>query len=190
MEVYKRYGITFDNSTIVDENGNFRTMPILSDWYEILYQEQDTRHLAVVLSRYVTGSAAAMAGRNDIELNNKYIVLDLSGMPDDMIADGTFWATSIAYDLIMNCEDELSALLADELWSLVGATANPQAAGFVLEMVKTIRGLGGIAVTSTQECRTFSVWRAGVTAKESSIPAALNWLCRWRSRRHGSFRIS
>lgn len=72
-----------------------------------------------------------------IELNNKYIVLDLSGMPDDMIADGTFWATSIAYDLIMNCEDELSALLADELWSLVGATANPQAAGFVLEMVKT-----------------------------------------------------
>lgn len=150
VEVYKRYGITFDNSTIVDENGNFRTMPILSDWYEILYQEQDTRHLAVVLSRYVTGSAAAMAGRNDIELNNKYIVLDLSGMPDDMIADGTFWATSIAYDLIMNCEDELSALLADELWSLVGATANPQAAGFVLEMVKTIRGLGGIAVTSTQ----------------------------------------
>ena len=77
VEVYKRYGITFDNSTIVDENGNFRTMPILSDWYEILYQEQDTRHLAVVLSRYVTGSAAAMAGRNDIELNNKYIVLDL-----------------------------------------------------------------------------------------------------------------
>ena len=150
VEVYKRYGITFDNSTIVDENGNFRTMPILSDWYEILYQEQDTRHLAVVLSRYVTGSAAAMAGRNDIELNNKYIVLDLSGMPDDMIADGTFWATSIAYDLIMNCEDELSALLADELWSLVGATANPQAAGFVLEMVKTIHGLGGIAVTSTQ----------------------------------------
>lgn len=32
----------------------------------------------------------------------------------------------------------------------MGATANPQAAGFVLEMVKTIRGLGGIAVTSTQ----------------------------------------
>ena len=73
-----------------------------------------------------------------------------SNFTDDMIADGTFWATSIAYDLIMSCESDLSALLADELWSLVGATANPQAAGFVLEMVKTIRGLGGIAVTSTQ----------------------------------------
>lgn len=150
VEVYSRYGITFDNSTIVDEDGNFRKMPIISDWHEVLYQDPDTRHLAVVLSRYVSGSASAMASRNDIDLDNKYIVLDLSGMPNDMIADGTFWATSIAYDLIMNCETDLSALLADELWSLVGATANPQAAGFVLEMVKTIRGLGGIAVTSTQ----------------------------------------
>lgn len=150
VEVYSRYGITFDNSTIVDEDGNFRKMPIISDWYEVLCQDPDTRHLAVVLSRYVSGSASAMASRNDIDLDNKYIVLDLSGMPNDMIADGTFWATSIAYDLIMNCETDLSALLADELWSLVGATANPQAAGFVLEMVKTIRGLGGIAVTSTQ----------------------------------------
>jgi len=150
VDVYSRYGITFDNSTIVDDDGNFRKMPVISDWYDVLYQDPDTRHLAVVLSRYVSGSASAMASRNDIDLDNKYIVLDLSGMPDDMIADGTFWATSIAYDLIMNCETDLSALLADELWSLVGATANPQAAGFVLEMVKTIRGLGGIAVTSTQ----------------------------------------
>ena len=150
VEVYGRYGITFDNRTIVDEDGSFRTMPVIADWYEVLSKNPDTRHLAVVLSRYVTGSAAAMASRNDIDLDNKYIVLDLSGMPDDMIADGTFWATSVAYDLIMNCESGLSALLADELWSLVGATANPQAAGFILEMVKTIRGLGGIAVTSTQ----------------------------------------
>lgn len=150
VEVYGHYGITFENSTIVDEDGSFRTMPVIADWHEVLSQNPDTRHLAVVLSRYVTGSAAAMASRNDIDLDNKYIVLDLSGMPDDMIADGTFWATSVAYDLIMNCESGLSALLADELWSLVGATANPQAAGFILEMVKTIRGLGGIAVTSTQ----------------------------------------
>ena len=150
VEVYGRYGITFDNHSVVDEKGNFRIMPVLSDWYEALNENPETRYLSVVLSRYVTGSAAAMASRNDIDLDNKYIVLDLSGMPDDMIADGTFWATSVAYDLIMNCESDLSALLADELWSLVGATANPQAAGFILEMVKTIRGLGGIAVTSTQ----------------------------------------
>ena len=150
VECYQRYGIDFDNRSLLDADGNFKEMPILADWYDVLQQDPETRHLAVVLARYVTGSAAAMGGRNNVLLDNKFIVLDISGLSDDMIADGTFWATDVAYDLIMNAGTELSALLADELWSLVGASSNPQAAGFVLEMVKTIRGLGGIAVTSTQ----------------------------------------
>ena len=150
VECHQRYGIDFDNRSLLDEDGNFKEMPILADWYEVLQKNPETKHLAVVLARYVTGSAAAMGGRNDISLDNKFIVLDISGLSDDMIADGTFWATDVAYDLIMTAGSELSALLADELWSLVGASSNPQAAGFVLEMVKTIRGLGGIAVTSTQ----------------------------------------
>ena len=150
VECYQRYGINFDNRSLLDEAGEFKEMPILADWYEVLQNNPETKHLAVVLARYVTGSAAAMGGRNEISLDNKFIVLDISGLSDDMIADGTFWATDVAYDLIMNAGSELSALLADELWSLVGASSNPQAAGFVLEMVKTIRGLGGIAVTSTQ----------------------------------------
>lgn len=150
VECYQRYGINFDNRSLLDEDGEFKEMPILADWYEVLQNNPETKHLAVVLARYVTGSAAAMGGRNNISLDNKFIVLDISGLSDDMIADGTFWATDVAYDLIMNAGSELSVLLADELWSLVGASSNPQAAGFVLEMVKTIRGLGGIAVTSTQ----------------------------------------
>lgn len=150
VECYKRYGITFDNSTIVDESGKFREMPILPDWYAVLQESEETKHLAVVLARYVTGSASAMGQRNDIDLDNKYIVLDTSGMPDDLLLPGIFWATDVASDLIMDASTELSALIADELWSLVGANSNPLAAGFVQEMVKTIRGLGGIAVTSTQ----------------------------------------
>mgnify|MGYP002510990198 FL=1 len=150
VECYRRYGITFDNATITDENGRFVEMPILPDWYEVLSQNPDTKHLAVVLARYVTGSASAMGQRNNIDLNNKYIVLDTSGMPDDLLLPGIFWATDIANDLIMDAGSDLSALIADELWSLVGANSNPLAAGFVQEMVKTIRGLGGIAITSTQ----------------------------------------
>lgn len=150
VECYRRYGITFDNASLTDEDGAFREMPILPDWYDVLSEKPETKHLAVVLARYVTGSAAAMGKRNDIDLDNKYIVLDVSGMPDDLQLPGIFWATDIANDLIMDAGTELSALIADELWSLVGANSNPLAAGFVQEMVKTIRGLGGIAITSTQ----------------------------------------
>ncbi len=150
VECYRRYSITFDNSSVVDENGDFREMPIFADWHKVLQENPETRHLAVVLARYVTGSASAMGARNSIDLDNKYIVLDTSGMPADLILPGIFWATSVANDVIMEAGAELSALLADELWSLVGANSNPIAAGYVQEMVKTIRGLGGIAVTSTQ----------------------------------------
>lgn len=150
VECYRRYGITFDNATITGEDGTFREMPIIPDWYQVLMDKEETRHLAVVLARYVTGSAAAMGQRNDIDLDNKYIVLDTSGLADDLLLSGIFWATDVANDLIMDASTELSVLIADELWSLVGASSNPIAAGFVQEMVKTIRGLGGIAVTSTQ----------------------------------------
>ena len=150
VECYRRYGITFDNATISDEFGDFVEMPILPDWYDVLSENPETKHLAVVLARYVTGSASAMGQRNEIDLDNKYIVLDTSGMPDDLLLPGIFWATDVANDLIMDAGGDLSALIADELWSLVGANSNPLAAGFVQEMVKTIRGLGGIAVTSTQ----------------------------------------
>ena len=150
VECYRQYGITFDNASIVDAFGHFRTMPIIADWYELLKRNPETKHLAVVLARYVTGSASAMGQRNNLDLDNKYIVLDTSGLPDDMMLSGIFWATDVANDLIMDNSTGLSALIADELWSLVGANSNPLAAGFVQEMVKTIRGLGGIAVTSTQ----------------------------------------
>lgn len=150
VECYNRYGITFDNASVVDENGAFKEMPIIPDWYNVLLEKAETKHLAVVLTRYVTGSAAAMGRRNHISIDNKYIVLDTSGMPDDLILPGIYWAIDVANDIIMNAGGELSALIADELWSLVGAGSNPLAAAYVQEMVKTIRGLGGIAITSTQ----------------------------------------
>ena len=150
VECYDRYGITFDNTSVVDENGAFKEMPIIPDWYNVLLEKAETKHLAVVLTRYVTGSAAAMGRRNHVSIDNKYIVLDTSGMPDDLILPGIYWAIDVANDIIMNAGGELSALIADELWSLVGAGSNPLAAAYVQEMVKTIRGLGGIAITSTQ----------------------------------------
>ena len=150
VECYRRYGITFNNTSVLNEDGSFREMPVLADWYDVLQESADTRHLAVVLARYVTGSASAMGSRNEIDLDNKYIVIDTSGMPDDLLLPGIFWATDIANDLISGAGGQLSALISDELWSLVGANSNPLAAGYIQEMVKTIRGLGGIAITSTQ----------------------------------------
>ncbi len=151
VECYGKFGITFDNASLFDEeSGALKRMPTLSDWYATLAGKPEAKHLSVVLTRFVSGSAAAMGGETNVDLNNKYLVLDTSGMPDDLILPGIFWATDLANDLIMDAGAALSALIADELWALVGANSNPLAAAYVQEMVKTIRGLGGIAITSTQ----------------------------------------
>ena len=125
-------------------------MPILPDWYAVLSERPETRHLAVVLTRFVTGSAKSMGGHTNVDFSNKYIVIDTSGMPDDLELPGIFWATDFATDLIMETNVSLSALISDELWSLVGAGSNPMAANYTMETVKTIRGLGGIAILSSQ----------------------------------------
>lgn len=150
VECYGSFGITFDNASLFEEDGTLKQMPTLSDWYKTLSGKPEMKHLSVVLTRFVTGSAASMGGETNVDIDNKYIVLDTSGMPDDLILPGIFWATDFANDLIMGAGASLSALIADELWALVGANSNPLAAAYVQEMVKTIRGLGGIAITSTQ----------------------------------------
>lgn len=151
VECYRRRGIGFDNASLYAADGvSMKEMPTLRDWYEILRERQETEHLAVVLTRFVSGSAATMGGRTNVDTGNKYLVIDTSGMPEDLILPGIFWATEFATDIIMNSNISLSALIADELWSLVGANSNPLAAGYTTEMVKIIRGLGGLAITSTQ----------------------------------------
>ena len=176
VECYDRYGITFDNASVVDENGAFKEMPIIPDWYNVLLEKAETKHLAVVLTRYVTGSAAAMGRRNHISIDNKYIVLDTSGMPDDLILPGIYWAIDVANDIIMNAGGELSALIADELWSLVGAGSNPLAAAYVQEMVKTIRGLGGIAITSTQGMQDLFSLEGGKYGKGILDPSRIKFV--------------
>lgn len=187
VECYDRYGITFDNASVVDENGAFKEMPIIPDWYNVLLEKAETKHLAVVLTRYVTGSAAAMGRRNHISIDNKYIVLDTSGMPDDLILPGIYWAIDVANDIIMNAGGELSALIADELWSLVA----PVPIRWPLPMCRRwSRPSADLAVLPSplrRVCRTYSVWRAANMAKAFWTPAVLNSSCRWRSRKPASF---
>ena len=45
--------------------------------------------------------------------------------------------------------------MIDEIWQLIGATSNKQAADFCLTIFKTIRGFGGAAISATQDLSDF-----------------------------------
>ncbi len=151
IECYGRFGITFDNTSLFEEDGKtLKEMPVVKDWYDLLMERPETRHLAVVLTRYVTGSAASMGGRTNVDTDNPYIVIDLTGLPDDLQLAAVYAATGFATDVIVQNGDVGTALLSDELWKLLGANSNPLAADYTMQMVKLIRSQGGIAGVTSQ----------------------------------------
>ncbi len=151
VECYAKCGITFDNASLYEEDGvTVKEMPVLPDWYEVLNSRKETRHLATVLTRYVSGSAASMGRRTTIDAANPYIVLDLTGVPEDLLLCTLYMATEYATDLIIQNGMTGTVLLADELWKLIGSTSNPLAANYVVSTVKLIRALGGIAGVTSQ----------------------------------------
>ena len=148
---YGKRGITFDNASLYLEDGvTLKEMPVLRDWYDTLMERPETRHLAVVLTRYVSGSAASMGGRTNVDTDNPYIVIDLTDLPDDLQLASVYAATGFATDIIVQNGDVGTALLSDELWKLLGANSNPLAADYTMRMVKLIRSQGGIAVVTSQ----------------------------------------
>ena len=151
IECYGRFGITFDNTSLFEEDGKtLKEMPVVKDWYDLLMERPETRHLAVVLTHYVTGSAASMGGRTNVDTDNPYIVIDLTGLPDDLQLAAVYAATGFATDVIVQNGDVGTALLSDELWKLLGANSNPLAADYTMQMVKLIRSQGGIAGVTSQ----------------------------------------
>lgn len=150
VECYGRFGITFDNASIWAEDGSRKLCPTVKDWYETLLEKEETKHLAVVLTRFAVGSAVSMGGRTNVDTENPYTVIDLSGVPEDLRLAAVYEATDFATDIILQSGAAGSALTSDELWKLIGANSNPLAADYTMTMVKIIRSLGGVAITSSQ----------------------------------------
>ena len=151
IECYGRRGITFDNASLFEEDGvTIKEMPVVQEWYDILREKPETRHLSVILTRYVPGSAASMGGHTNVDTDNPYIVIDLTDIPDDLQLAAVYAATGFATDITVQNGDVGTALLSDELWKLLGANSNPLAADYTMRMVKLIRSQGGVAGVTSQ----------------------------------------
>ena len=59
VECYLRFGITFDNDSLFNEYGGYKPVPTFVDWYNLLNESEETKHLAVPLIRFVSGSRRA-----------------------------------------------------------------------------------------------------------------------------------
>lgn len=159
VKTYGEFGITHDNHSLYeDENAvppKMKRMPILGDLHKNLLGNPMTERIAVILSRFVTGSAQSFNQQTNVDLDNDYVVLDLSDLKGKLLPVGMMIALDYVWDKIKSDIIKKKAIMIDEIWQLVGATSNRMAAEFCLTIFKTIRGFGGIAVSATQDLSDF-----------------------------------
>ena len=191
IECYGRRGITFDNASLFEEDGvTIKEMPVIQEWYDILREKQETKHLSVILTRYVSGSAASMGGHTNVDTENPYIVIDLTDIPDDLQLATVYAATGFATDITVQNGDVGTALLSDELWKLLGANSNPLAADYTMRMVKLIRSQGGVAGVTSQGMADMMALVGASIGKVFWTAAGSNSSCRWKIKRQGWCRAS
>ena len=159
IKTYADFGIDHDNASIYANRAanppRMKPMPILGDLHRHLKANPMTARLAAIVSRFVTGSAQSFNRATNVDLSNKYIVLDLSELKGKLLPVGMFIALDYVWDQIKADRTKRKAIFIDEIWQLIGASSNRMAAEFCLEIFKVIRGYGGAAISATQDLSDF-----------------------------------
>lgn len=159
IRTYGKFGITHDNDSVYEDRNavppKMKAMPILGDPHEELQKNEMTKRIAIIVSRFVTGSAQSFNQQTNVDLSNKYIVLDLSELKGKLLPVGMMIALDYVWDKIKSDRTKKKAIMIDEIWQLIGAGSNRMAAEFCLEIFKVIRGFGGAAISATQDLSDF-----------------------------------
>lgn len=155
IRTYNKFGINFDNSSLFQENGKFKKMPTLCDLYEELLSKSETKELALIIEKFAVGSLSALGRETNVDLDNKYIVLDLTEMTENLKPLGMFIALDYVWDKAKESRIQKKVIFLDELWQLIGITSNRLAANYTFEIFKLIRGYGGSAIAATQDIEDF-----------------------------------
>lgn len=152
INTYKEFGITVQNKSLEDPDrpGAYKPMPILGDLYRALSEKGDSAsRLCEALSRFVTGSAKSFNQPTNVDLNNKFVVLDVSEMTNEMLPIGMFIALDFVLDAAKADKTKNKVIAIDEMWRLM--VASSLTSEFTVEVFKIIRGYGGSAIGATQD---------------------------------------
>lgn len=167
VQTYHAKGITHDNNSLIDplHPDQYKTMPVLGDLYQILMESKETKRLGNILNRLVNGSARSFSQQTNVPLDNEYTVLDLSDLTGDLLPVGMFVVLDFLWDKVKEDRTVQKAVICDELWALIGASSNRQAADFVLTIAKTIRAFSGSGIFATQDMNDFFALDGGKYGK-------------------------
>ena len=174
MKCYEKYGITEDNSSLLDTDSKsvvlgrktFRdseNMPTLKDVYELIRKSKKLKKYSSVLKQYVTGSMGYLSQKTSVNLDSKLIVVDIHDVSEAQMPIVMFIVTDYFWDVIQKDRNEKKILYLDEVWKMINK--NEYTADFVYKLFKTIRKYGGAATAITQDISDFFMLEEGKYGK-------------------------
>ena len=171
VECYKKKNITFNDNSLYkskDKKKIFKEsedMPTLSDFYSILEKDEKCKNFAIKLKPFVFGHLKFFNNITNINLNNNLIVADIYDLGEENIKYGLFIFVELFWDKIKKNRKIKKAIYLDEIWKLIGITANEYVANFIYKIFKTIRKYGGSAVAITQDISDLFGLKNGIYGK-------------------------
>lgn len=157
VRTYRQFGITHDNDSLYADKAytRYKKMPILGDLHKLLEANPLTQRLAIIVSRFVTGSAQSFNQQTNVNLDNKYVVIDISELKGKLLPVGMFIGLDYVWDQVKSDRTKRKAIYIDEIWQLIGASSNRQAGEFCQEIFKIARGYGAAAIAASQDLSDF-----------------------------------
>ncbi len=157
VKTYSQFGITHDNDSLYADKAHtrYKRMPILGDLHKLLEANPLTQRLAIIVSRFVTGSAQSFNQQTNVNLDNKYVVIDISELKGKLLPVGMFIGLDYIWDQVKSDRTKRKAIYIDEIWQLIGASSNRQAGEFCQEVFKIARGYGAAAIAASQDLSDF-----------------------------------
>lgn len=163
FDTYAEKGILERNESIFNPDGTKKEMPTLGDLYRNLANLPGREDLALALEPFIYGTSKNMNQQTNIDLNNKYIVFDVSRTPELLLPAYMYIALNFIWGKAREDKSQDKIIILDELWKLMNA--NDKVAKDVLEIFKIIRGYGGGAWAATQDISDFFMYKEGTFGK-------------------------
>ena len=143
--------ISVEQTTLSNKEQIKTYSPVLQDIYQVLMDEgsKEARYLASSMEIFVNGSLNLFNHKSNVDLDNKFVVFDLSKMKDNLRICCMLIMMETVRDRIRwnKSSDIYTHLYIDEFHELLSV---PQVADFVLKLWKEIRKMQGILCGITQ----------------------------------------
>lgn len=170
---YKIKGITMDNESVLDSDGNYKEVPIIGDVMDTLlymtkkeyieekegYEELRTHNkgdifdLMNYLNPFVYGSYSFLNHQTNIDINNQYVVFDISEMDscgENIVSAVMFSITDYIMGIMSQDIQQMKLVVIDEAWKLIG-DGSGESAEFIKKLYKVIRAYNGVVITGSQD---------------------------------------